>query len=556
MIENLKIKNFILINELTLNFSSGFNVFTGETGAGKSIIIHAIDVALGAKSNKDLIKTGKESAHIELTIKYNENFPTNILEENGIEIFDNELIISKEITQTSSRSRVNGSLVTQDFIRTLREALIDIHSQHQTYVYLQPKQHIYLLDNFCGETHKKNLSEYSQIYRKYLELERKLEFAKNSLATNEQEIDFLKFQIKEIEDAEIDDIEEDTKLNEELEILSNAETLKELTYSSYQTLYGDDVNVIEALSTVKMNIAKVAGYDNELETYENEIISAIESLKETASFLRDYSENVSADYEKIDQIQERLELFNKLKRKYGNSLEAIVEQKEKFEEKLNKIDFSSEDIEILEKELATTKEALTKISNEITKVRKQVAEKLSKDVSEELHKLELPKAIFNIDVSSLDNWCENGKDKVEFMISTNVSETPKPLAKTASGGEISRVMLALKTIFAQSDNINTVIFDEIDTGISGAAAQAVADEIVELAKTHQVISITHLPIIAAKAPKHFYVKKSQTDATKINVFDLDHENKIKSLAMMASGEITEESINFAKGLMKEGELIK
>jgi len=551
MIENLKIKNFILIDELELNFSGGFNVFTGETGAGKSIIINAIDIVFGAKVGKDLIKTGKDFASIELTVKYDSNFPEEILRENGIEILGNELVLSKEITQTASKSRANGSLVTQDFIKQIREFLIDIHSQHQTYTYLQQKQHIFLLDNFCGTEHAASLRAYSDLYHKYLELNKKLDFAKSSLNANEQEIDFLKFQIKEIEEAQITDIGEDDKLKEELEVLSNAETIKELVYSSYQTLYGGDTNVIEALSNVKMNISKASSFDKELEVYETEIIGAVDSLRETASFLRDYSENITADYEKIDRIQERLELLNKLKRKYGATLEAVLEQKEKFVEQLSKIDFSKDDIEKLEQELSQTKTQLEELSGKITQTRSQIAKELSEKVSAELQKLELPKAIFEIEVTPLLDWCETGKDRVEFMISTNVSEAPKPLAKTASGGEISRVMLALKTIFAQADNINTVIFDEIDTGISGSAAQAVADEILELAKSHQVISITHLPIIAAKAPKHFYVKKSQTDATKINVFDLDYENKIKSVALMASGEITEESTNFAKKLMEE-----
>lgn len=550
MIKNLSIKNFILIDELRLNFANGFNVFTGETGAGKSIIINAIDIIFGAKASKDLIKTGKELATLELELKLGENFPYSLLIENGIEFEGEDLIVSREITQTSSRSRVNGSLVTQDFIKKLRELIIDIHSQHQTYAYIQPKHHIKLLDAFGNDEHQKALYSYSNAYHQFCETKRKLENAKNGFTASEQEIDFLKFQINEIEEAQINDTNEDEALEKELEILSNAETLKDLTYSSYWALYGDDTNIIEALSTIKTNIAKACSYDEELQPYEEEVIGVLETLKDTASFLRNYADNVNADYERIDKIQERIEMLNKVKRKYGGSLESVVEQLEKLQKHLDEIDFSKDDIENFEKELEQMKNVLEEYARRINLSRVKMAETLSVAITEELQKLELPKSRFKIDVEMTETFLENGKDKVEFLISTNVSESVKPLAKIASGGEISRVMLALKTIFAKTDNINTVIFDEIDTGISGSAAQAVSEELVELAKSHQVISITHLPIIAAKAPKYFYVRKSQTDSTKIEVFDLDEENKIKALALMASGEMNEESLNFARGLLR------
>ena len=335
-----------------------------------------------------------------------------------------------------------------------------------------------------------------------------------------------------------------------MEILSNAETLKDLTYSSYLLLYGDDTNIVEAIGTVKSNIAKASSYDEMLVPYEEEVINALEILKDTASFLRSYAEDINADYERIDLVQERIETLNKLKRKYGSTLEKVLAQLEIFQKHLDEIDFSKDDIEKFEAELIQIQSVLEEYAEKIHVSRTDLAERLSEAITSELQKLELPKARFKIDVEKVENFFENGKDKVEFMISTNISEPVKPLAKIASGGEISRVMLALKTIFAKTDKINTVIFDEIDTGISGSAAQAVAEELVELAKTHQVISITHLPIIAAKAPKYFYVRKSQTDSTKVEVFDLNEEDKIKALALMASGDLNEDSLNFARGLVK------
>ncbi len=551
MIENLVIKNFILIDELKLNFSEGFNVFTGETGAGKSIIINAIDIAFGAKATKDLIKTGKDTATIELSVKFNDKFPVSFLEENGIDLYGNELIISKEITQTSSRSRVNGAMVTQEVIKKLRELLIDIHSQHETYVYIQPKHHIRLLDNFGDEMHKNLLYSYQKTYAEYSEIFKKLEIATNGASSTEQEVEFLKYQINEIEEVKIENPGEDSELSAELEILSNAETLKDLTFSSYWGLYGDDANLIQNLSSIKNNLSKATDYDKNLSQWEEEIVNALEILKEAASALRNYSENISADLEKIDNINARIEMLNKIKRKYGNSLEEVIAQYDKLCAQLNGIEFSKDDIERLEIELQQIKSVLEECAQRLSSSRIKLADELSVLLSNELEKLELPKVKFKVNVENTnDKFSETGKDIVEFFISTNISEPLKPLAKIASGGEISRVMLAIKTIFAKTDNINTVIFDEIDTGVSGSVAQAVSDELVELAKTHQVICITHQPIIAAKAPKYFYVKKSQNDSTEVNVFDLDEENKIKALAIMASGDINAEAMNFARQLVK------
>jgi len=288
--------------------------------------------------------------------------------------------------------------------------------------------------------------------------------------------------------------------------------------------------------------------------WEEEIGTAADILKEASSALRNYSENVTADLEKIDSINARIELLNRIKRKYGgcgSTLEEVLSQYDIFCNKLNGIEFSKDDVEKLEAELADIKNVLSDIAHQLSQSRANLAEILSDLLSKELEKLELPKVRFKVDVQKTeDKFYDNGIDIVEFLISTNISEPLKPLARIASGGEISRVMLAIKTIFAKTDNINTVIFDEIDTGVSGIAAQSVADELLELAQTHQVICITHLPIIAARAPKYFYVKKSQADETEVSVYDLDEENKIKALAFMASGELNEESMNFARQLVK------
>ncbi len=548
MIKSVTVKNYILIDEITLEFDKGFNVFTGETGAGKSIIIGAIDTALGAKAAKDVIKTGAEKAYIEILIKLNPDFDKSDFIENGIEIENNELIISREILASTTRSRVNGVQVTQDFIKEIREKLLDIHTQHQSYNYVQPKNHIILLDNFALKPHRENVQNFKEKYIKYVNLQKKLEQAQNLINTTQQKEDFLKFQINEIENANIEDVNECEILEKELDILSNVEKLKELSYSSYWALYGDDSNIINALSSVKSNISKLSSMDETITPLEEDFVNTYETLKEIASRLRDYSESKENDNERMDYIGERLSFLDKIKRKYGNTLEEVLKTYENLCSELNDIKCSQDDVINLEKEIKEIKTELDNLSSIISSARKELAKVLSAAVTQETEKLELPKSRFEIDIQPCD-MNENGIDKVEFLISTNVSEPLKPLAKTASGGEISRIMLALKTIFAQADNTNTVIFDEIDTGISGRASQSVADAINNLAKTHQVILITHQPIIAAKASCHFYVKKLQEDTTKVKVYNLKDENRVKAIALLAAGEINEESTCFAKNLL-------
>ena len=548
MIKQLKLKDYILIDELTANFHEGLNVITGETGAGKSILISAIDLAFAPRVSKEVIKNGCDKAVIELTIENNKHNLKPLFEEYGIDDAGTEIILSKEITQSSVRTRINGTLINQDFLKQIKSLFLDIHSQHQTYVFMQPKYHITLLDNYAKEVYGSNLEEYRTLYRKYLDTKNLLEQAKNSADTTESQIEFLKFQVNEIEAAEIQSETEDEELNNELEVLENAEKLKELTGASYWAINGDDGSIMEALGKIKQNISKAASMDKSLEELEQNLIDAIERLHDAGSELRDYSQNLDNDTERLNEIQERLFLLDKLKRKYGGSLAEVIKTGQKLAEELAGIEFSTQNIEELEKEVSKIHRELVEKASVITGKRQDYAKVLSVYIQEKLEQLELPKARFEISVTPKD-LSSDGADNVEFLISTNVSEDLKPLAKVASGGEISRVMLAIKSIFAQSDDIDTVIFDEIDTGISGKASQSVADEIKELSKYHQIILITHQPIIASKADKHFYVRKSQSDETKVEVYVLTGENRIKALAELAGGEINEQSIEFAKSLV-------
>lgn len=548
MIKQIKLKDYILIDELCANFDNRLNIITGETGAGKSIILNAIDLVFSSRVSKDVIKTGCDKACIEITLENTKHDLSKLFEENGIDNLGSEIIISKEITQNSVRSRINGTLVNQELLKRLRTLFVDIHSQHQTYTFLQPQYHINLLDSYGREDYGALLDEYKTKYIEYQTLLTALETAKSSANATESQIDFLKFQINEIEEANIQSVTEEDELNQEFEVLENAEKLKELTGSSYWAINGDDGSILEALAKIKVDISKAAGFDSSLEEVNQQFVDAVENLKDLSSTLREYSQNLDNDTERLNEIQERLFIFDKLKRKYGGTLESVLQNYEQFSNELSTIEFSTQNIDKLEQEISKSKSELTEIASKITENRSNYAQVLSVLIQDKLAVLELPKARFEIKITPKELG-QNGADNVEFMISTNVSEDLKPLAKVASGGEISRVMLAIKSIFAQNDDIDTVIFDEIDTGISGKATQSVADEIVELSKSHQVIVITHQAIIASKANKHFYVRKSQEDETKVEVYVLTGDNRIKALAELAGGTINEQSIEFAKSLL-------
>ena len=533
MIKTLYIKNFILIDELLLNFSGGFNVLLGETGAGKSIIIKAIDVVLGAKTSKDVLKDDTKHSLIEIT------FDTK----------GDETVISREISTTGTKCRINGALVNLDSIKEEREKLIDIHTQFQTYTYIQQKHHIDLLDSYI-ESKEKNYGEVllkqQNEFKKYNELKLKLEQLKQKTTDDSEKIEFLKFQIDEIEKAEIKDNEEE-ELNNELEILSNIQELKELSYSSYWALAGEDNSISEALSKIGYNISKLKDFDKELIEIDENYFNALETLRDISSTLRNYSDSLEDNPQRLDEVNERLELIEKLKRKYGN----INETYEKLTKELRELEENDVTFEELEIEVNTLFESMNINSNIINELRQKYALELSNLITVELKKLEFERAEFKIEVKE-DSLNSKGKNYVEFMITTNAAKELSPLVKSASGGEISRIMLALKTVFANVDKVQTVIFDEIDTGISGKTSISVSNEIYELSKTTQVFAITHQPIIASKAKNAYWVSKKQLENnTQINVLKLDTEGKIKALAQMSSGVVDEKSMSFAKELIEK-----
>ena len=541
MIKKIHVKNYILINDITVDLAEGLNVITGETGSGKSVLINAIDVAFGAKASKDLIKTGTDKATIELTLSVKKDISA-LLDEYGIENWGDEMIISREISPTSSRSRVNGTLVNMEFLKRLKELFLDIHSQHQTYSFMQPNYHINLLDAYSKDIYGAILNEYKNLWTEYQDVLTKLHNAQSAQTMTESQIDFLKFQIDEISSANIEDINEDENLQNELNVLSNAEKLKEYTTGAFWTLSEDDNSSLNSLMAVKSFLSKASSLDENLAEIEGQLIDKIEELKDIASEINSYASRCEFD-------QERIYLLDKLKRKYGVTLEDVINTYEKLSEEYSNIEASDEILIELTKKVDELKQKLEDKVKILSENRKEVAEDLSKIIEKELSELELPKSKFVIDLKP----CElnsNGAEHVEFLISTNISEDVKPLIKVASGGEISRVMLAIKSIFAQNDDIDTVIFDEIDTGISGKASISVAEKISNLAKYRQIILITHQAIIASKADNHIYVSKKQDDVTTVSIKILSAEEKLNALAELASGEVNEESLDFARSLVQ------
>ena len=549
MIKSVAVSNYILIDELSVDFDKSLNVITGETGAGKSILIGAIDAVFGGKCSKEVIKTGSSKAVIEITLFTANEKALDMLKKNEIELDNGEITLSREITPTVSKFRINGVLANQNIVKELRSYVLDIHSQHQSYTYIQPKYHIKLLDSYLKSTYGDLLNQYSLMYTHYTDLKLRYKNLKSQSELTESQIDFLKFQIDEIESAALNSPKEDEELQKEANVLANAEKLKELTGKTYWSLSEDDNSILNALSILKSDLSKAVQLDNNLAPHEETLIDACELLHDLASNLRQYSQDVENNTGRLNEIQERLFSLDKLKRKYGKTLDEVLNTLDRLRGEYFKTENSNIELENLREEITKTESDLTKFAKEISEKRKQYAQTLSSLIEKTLVKLELPKCRFNIELREIP-LCENGIDDVEFMISTNISEPLKPLEKTASGGEISRVMLAIKSIFAQNDDIDTIIFDETDTGISGKTSQVVAEEISNLAKYRQVIMITHQAIIAAKADKHLYVKKSQDKITNVQIYTLSQKDRLRAIAELAGGNVTEVSLDFAKTLIK------
>lgn len=552
MLEKLHIKNFALIDELEVKFKAGLNVLTGETGSGKSIIFEAISFVLGEKADKEQIKSGKDAAEVWAVFSVDNDFVAERLAEKEIKPDDEGCVLLERSFGTDGKSncKINGRTVTVGMLKEVSEYLVDIHGQYDHQSLLKNDSQLVLLDRLCGDSIKDNLVKIKERYKGFKETLKMLEDMNGDDADREAKIDLYKFQINEIKMAALKPGEEE-ELNEKRDVMANGVKLKKFSDEALNVLYRNDNNsASDRIAQALDSVGNITKYDSAQVPVEEALESIAAQLEGVIEKLRNYSDNIESDPRELDEIELRLQLIYELKKKYGSTIEEINGFVDKAEEKLAFIENSAE----LLMEYQIRKEAderiINKLADEVSEVRHQEAMMLGKQIEDVLYDLGMINAVFNVSVTPADQINERGKDKVEFLISANLGEEPKPLNKIASGGEMSRVMLALKVILADVDQIGTFIFDEIDTGISGRTAQRVAEKMARVAKSHQILCITHLPQIAAMADNHYLIDKISSDeGTTTIVTELEENEVQEELARLIGGaKITEATLNAARDM--------
>lgn len=555
MLEHLHIRNVALIKESEISFGDGLNILTGETGAGKSMIIDSLQFALGGRAGKDFLRHGEKQAAVEALFSVQSQALTEKLAENGIAPEeDGTLLITRTLSEAGkSVCRINGSTVTVGMLKEIAEDMIDIYGQHEHQSLLNPVKHIRLLDRFCGAGFGEAMEEYKNSRQRLKDLEKQLAILIGDESQREQRMDMLLFQKEEIEAAELQEGEEDALL-EQKKRLSSMERLIRLTGESVTLLYdGDDraPSACDQLGDALAKLREAAEYDAALSPLADALADGYAAVEDCARELKREAEKQEADPEELERIEERLQLFYKLKRKYGGSIEAVLEFYEKAVQELEFLSNSSEKAAELSAEKAEEEKRLSALAETLTARRRATAEQVEEQIETALHDMEMKHARFHIQIEEKADWGADGKDKVEFLISANAGEPLKPLAKIASGGEMSRVMLALKTVLVDADEIGTFIFDEIDTGVSGRTARRVGEKMRFLGGKRQLLCITHLPQIAAMADNHFLIEKeSDAGETVTRVTALDEEGAVREVARLMN-DVTETTLAAARELLAE-----
>jgi DNA repair protein RecN (Recombination protein N) len=564
MLKTLHVKDYALIERVDVEFDTGLNIITGETGAGKTILIDALSLLLGERASTEVVRKDADKSIVEgiFNVKGNKKVES-ILRQNEID-FSPELIIRREISlKGSNRCFVNDTPVQLSLIKELGDILVDLHGQHEHQSLLRTETHIEYLDN-CGDT-EDLLRTYKWLYKSLNNLTDELKELKEKETSLTEKKDLYEFQIKEI-DAVSPEIDEEDTLENQLVLLENSERLQLLTSEIYQGLYESEGSVYDSLTKMKNEINELVRIDKTFKDTNKEYESVVAIINEIANSLRDYSSKIEFDPEKLDTIRERLGAISLLKKKYGGSLKSIIEHRKKIGEEFSIAENYSDKISELESKIKTVRESCGSAAEKLSLKRKETAKKITKDIIELLKQVGIPNSkfqveILNIPVDSSDDFIlvkgkpykfySSGYDNVQFFISTNLGEDVKPLAKVASGGEISRIMLSLKTVLARTDKLPLLIFDEIDTGVSGHVAQKVGQTLKLLAFRHQIIAITHLPQISGLADHHYAVEKVEINKRVISrIRKLNNAERVKEVAKLMSGEnITEASIKGAKELM-------
>ena len=550
MLSQLFIKNIAVIESASIDFENGFNVFTGETGAGKSILIDAINAVLGGRTSRDLVRTGASKAFVSAVFSDISPKVKNILEELGYDSDEDDLLISREISSEGKNiCKINARPATVSALKQLSCALIDVHGQHDSAILQNPELHIGYIDAY-GNTSSELLS-YAESYKAMKETERAIKKISMDDSDKEARIDLLKYQIGEIESAAIEEGEEEELLALSKRIKSS-ENIMELVSGTVAALDGDDGSegALEELETVIKNAQQLAEYFPDFTGISEKFKSSYYELEEFANDVKNCADELDFDPNLQNRTEKRLDEIFRLKRKYGGSVEAMFAYYNKAKNELDGIEFSEERLEKLNKEYAVLKKAAEEKASVLTQKRLDAAKSFEHAVMNELSYLNMPNVRFSVNFEHTD-YSESGCDNIEFYIATNAGEPLKPLAKIASGGELSRIMLSIKNVLADKDEVGTLIFDEVDTGISGAAAQKVGKKLKQVSKGRQIICVTHLAQVAAFADNHLLISKAtENERTFTSVTSLDKEGRICELARIMGGEITDSLKNSAKELLE------
>ncbi|MEG0687155.1 MAG: DNA repair protein RecN [Hungatella sp.] len=553
MLLDLRVKNLALIEKAEIELEAGLNILTGETGAGKSIIIGSVNMALGGKVPKDIIRQGAEYAYIELIFSVEEPEKRKKLEELDVTLpEDGTLIVSRKIMPARSVSKINDETVTAAKLREITGLLIDIHGQHEHQSLLYKSKHLQILDAYAKSQTTPLKHKIAQSYEAYLTLNQRMEELTMDQESRLREIDFLCFEIEELERAELKEGEEE-ELTQNYRRLQHAQRIMEGLSAAYEAVSGEGVGL--ALKEVN----QVVAYDENLQRILDQLFDADAILSDLTHDIAGYMDDFSFDEEEYGQIEERLDVIHSLQMKYGDSISGIMKQLELKKQKLEELEHYDFIRQEVQEELAAAKAKLEASSKELSEIRQQAALLLTEKIRHGLEDLNFIDVLFSMKFERLGHYTASGYDEAEFLISTNPGEALKPLGMVASGGELSRIMLAIKSVLADSDDIPTLIFDEIDAGISGRTAQKVSEKLAYIARRHQVICITHLPQIAAMADAHYEITKSAKDGkTTTVIHPLNADQMVSELARLLGGaEITEavydnakEMKNLANGLRR------
>ncbi|MBE5958042.1 MAG: DNA repair protein RecN [Lachnospiraceae bacterium] len=555
MLINLHVKNLALIEEVDIDFDKGLIVLTGETGAGKSLILGSVNIALGNKVSKDIIRAGKDNALVELTFLVDENC-RKVLKKYDLDYDSDTVTVSRKITENRSISKINGETVNVIILKEVMSCLVDIHGQHDHQSLLYKSKHLEILDQFAYDDINSLKVEISNKYKEYTDLKKQLEDFDMDENERLRELEFAEFELNEIEDADIYEGEDD-ELEEEFRRISKSEDVFKSLNNVSEYLTGDR-GLSDLAGSAITCINDVSDFDEQINGIKDELYNIESLIKDVSREIYDYSNTLSVDEERVREVEDRLNLINHLKMKYGKTIEAIREYGNEKRKIVDNLTNYESNLNSLKEKIEKSYSEISDLCSKLSKLRQVASAKLESLITEALIELNFLQVDFKISVTRKDDISENGFDDVQFLISTNPGEPPRELGKVASGGELSRIMLAIKSILAGMDDVGTLIFDEIDTGISGVTAAKVANKLAVISRKRQVICISHLAQIAAMADHHYLIEKNIEDNhTYTHISKLDYDESISELVRISGGEtVTNSAINHAKEMKELAEKTK